>query len=105
MGTRIHTERHHIIPIMRILAIFAAIFLVSLQLVAAAPPNSCAPVRCRMFCFYGWAKGPNGCPVCKCAGPAAATADDVKCPPLCRMMCFKGFVRDQNGCAICKCKS
>lgn len=26
----------------------------------------CAPVLCRMYCEFGWAKGPDGCDMCKC---------------------------------------
>ena len=26
----------------------------------------CAPVMCRMYCEFGWAKGPDGCDMCKC---------------------------------------
>lgn len=29
--------------------------------------KKCAPVRCRMYCRCGWAKGANGCPRCACA--------------------------------------
>ena len=30
-------------------------------------PSACHPVMCRMYCEYGWAKGPDGCDICKCA--------------------------------------
>ncbi|XP_068730483.1 thyroglobulin-like isoform X2 [Montipora capricornis] len=27
----------------------------------------CHPVGCNLYCEYGWAKGPDGCDICKCA--------------------------------------
>ncbi|KAM7443673.1 hypothetical protein ABFA07_007562 [Porites harrisoni] len=29
--------------------------------------KTCHPIMCRMYCEYGWAKGPDGCDICKCA--------------------------------------
>lgn len=31
-----------------------------------APPKSCEPVRCKMYCADGWQQGPDGCDICRC---------------------------------------
>ncbi|XP_078349655.1 thyroglobulin-like isoform X1 [Oculina patagonica] len=28
--------------------------------------KECQPVMCRMYCEFGWARGPDGCEICKC---------------------------------------
>ncbi|KAI0222387.1 Papilin [Lamellibrachia satsuma] len=38
-------------------------------------PHRCEPVRCRMFCPFGWAKDESGCEICKCVNPCK----DVRC--------------------------
>ncbi|KAI0222388.1 Papilin [Lamellibrachia satsuma] len=38
-------------------------------------PHRCEPVRCRMFCPFGWAKDESGCEICKCVNPC----EDVRC--------------------------
>ncbi|XP_019643332.1 PREDICTED: uncharacterized protein LOC109484493 [Branchiostoma belcheri] len=42
-------------------------------------PSDCRPVRCRMFCKFGWQIDENGCEVCRCNQPGQYLLDKEKC--------------------------
>ncbi len=66
-----------------------------------APETSCEPVRCRMFCEFGWARNETtGCEVCACAEAPEPTCEPVRC----RMRCPFGWARNETtGCEMCAC--
>ncbi|CAH1272597.1 HGF [Branchiostoma lanceolatum] len=42
-------------------------------------PSDCKPVRCRMFCKFGWQIDENGCEMCRCNEPGQYLMDKEKC--------------------------
>jgi hypothetical protein len=68
---------------------------------AAACPALCLPDchpldGCMLDCEFGFATGPDGCPICECGGPH-------ECPPVCGIYCEYGYKLDPDGCPLCEC--
>jgi len=52
----------------------------------------CSPVKCRMFCAYGFNRDENGCEICKC------NDSPQPCPQLnCANTCLNGYRKDSSG--------
>lgn len=49
-------------------------------------PHRCEPVRCKMFCPFGWVKDVNGCDICQCVNPCK-----VK-PTVCLVYCHVWYL-------------
>ncbi|MCS6798901.1 MAG: Kazal-type serine protease inhibitor domain-containing protein [Myxococcota bacterium] len=53
-------------------------------------PAACPPVVCTLFCEYGYAAGPDGCPTCECLPPPPGECrSDAECGPAesCQIVC------------------
>ena len=75
---------------------------------ACAPPApaQCEPVRCRMYCEFGWKKNETtGCDMCACAPRPEDTLTPAQCEPVrCQMYCeFSWKKNETTGCDMCAC--
>ena len=67
-------------------------------------PNRCPLVRCMLACRYGFQRGEDGCPECRCNPPPTPGPLPGECPRfMCMMACQYGFQTDERGCTKCRC--
>ena len=67
-------------------------------------PNRCPLVRCMLACRYGFQRGEDGCPKCRCNPAPSPTLLPDGCPRFrCMIACQYGFQTDERGCTTCRC--
>ena len=67
-------------------------------------PNRCPLIRCMLACRYGFQRGEDGCPTCRCNPAPSPRPLPDGCPRFrCMIACQYGFQTDERGCNTCRC--